>query len=178
MLKKDLPLPLQRRGMHNYELKMKNYELMVATANRQSRAWKEWGQQLTKNQAGQHTKTRKYTINQNHDNKQNLGADNVYSYGKWNFDAAALNNHALNNQDKSLRNYRKNAFFAFFSRNIWRVQKKAVPLHPLSEESVCSFIIAAIAQLVEHDLAKVGVASSSLVCRSKEGQDIVPAFFL
>ena len=26
---------------------------------------------------------------------------------------------------------------------------------------------AAIAQLVEHDLAKVGVASSSLVCRSK-----------
>ena len=26
--------------------------------------------------------------------------------------------------------------------------------------------IAAIAQLVEHDLAKVGVASSSLVCRS------------
>ena len=27
---------------------------------------------------------------------------------------------------------------------------------------------AAIAQLVEHDLAKVGVASSSLVCRSVE----------
>ena len=27
-------------------------------------------------------------------------------------------------------------------------------------------IIAGIAQLVEHDLAKVGVASSSLVCRS------------
>ena len=27
-------------------------------------------------------------------------------------------------------------------------------------------VIAAIAQLVEHDLAKVGVASSSLVCRS------------
>ena len=27
---------------------------------------------------------------------------------------------------------------------------------------------AAIAQLVEHDLAKVGVASSSLVCRSNE----------
>ena len=26
--------------------------------------------------------------------------------------------------------------------------------------------VAAIAQLVEHDLAKVGVASSSLVCRS------------
>ena len=29
------------------------------------------------------------------------------------------------------------------------------------------FLNAAIAQLVEHDLAKVGVASSSLVCRSK-----------
>ena len=28
------------------------------------------------------------------------------------------------------------------------------------------FFYAAIAQLVEHDLAKVGVASSSLVCRS------------
>ena len=29
-----------------------------------------------------------------------------------------------------------------------------------------TFLNAAIAQLVEHDLAKVGVASSSLVCRS------------
>ena len=29
-------------------------------------------------------------------------------------------------------------------------------------------LFAAIAQLVEHDLAKVGVASSSLVCRSKQ----------
>ena len=29
---------------------------------------------------------------------------------------------------------------------------------------------AAIAQLVEHDLAKVGVASSSLVCRSQHAQ--------
>ena len=29
-----------------------------------------------------------------------------------------------------------------------------------------AFFNAAIAQLVEHDLAKVGVASSSLVCRS------------
>ena len=32
---------------------------------------------------------------------------------------------------------------------------------------------AAIAQLVEHDLAKVGVASSSLVCRSNEEGGIV-----
>ena len=35
------------------------------------------------------------------------------------------------------------------------------PLHKLKIISC-----AAIAQLVEHDLAKVGVASSSLVCRS------------
>ena len=36
---------------------------------------------------------------------------------------------------------------------------------------------AEIAQLVEHDLAKVGVASSSLVFRSKEDKSIV-FFFL
>ena len=33
-------------------------------------------------------------------------------------------------------------------------------------ESISAHFFAAIAQLVEHDLAKVGVASSSLVCRS------------
>ena len=33
--------------------------------------------------------------------------------------------------------------------------------------------VAAIAQLVEHDLAKVGVASSSLVCRSNVFFEIV-----
>ena len=46
-------------------------------------------------------------------------------------------------------------------------QKKAVPLHSHSEE--CSLLrikIAEIAQLVEHDLAKVGVAGSSPVFRS------------
>jgi hypothetical protein len=32
------------------------------------------------------------------------------------------------------------------------------------------FIVAEIAQLVEHNLAKVGVASSSLVFRSKQKQ--------
>ena len=36
------------------------------------------------------------------------------------------------------------------------------PLHKIS----IFLFVAAIAQLVEHDLAKVGVASSSLVCRS------------
>ena len=41
---------------------------------------------------------------------------------------------------------------------------------PLHMDSKCKSLLtvfnAAIAQLVEHDLAKVGVASSSLVCRS------------
>jgi hypothetical protein len=36
---------------------------------------------------------------------------------------------------------------------------------------------AGIAQLVEHDLAKVGVASSSLVSRSKNLGTHVPGFF-
>ena len=36
---------------------------------------------------------------------------------------------------------------------------------------------AEIAQLVEHDLAKVGVASSSLVFRSKQKATLVVAFF-
>ena len=36
----------------------------------------------------------------------------------------------------------------------------------LGTDSIIAPSTAAIAQLVEHDLAKVGVASSSLVCRS------------
>ena len=41
-------------------------------------------------------------------------------------------------------------------------------MHPLSREKVSGLTHnAAIAQLVEHDLAKVGVASSSLVFRSR-----------
>ena len=46
------------------------------------------------------------------------------------------------------------------------VSKKYVLLHPLLREKVYQKN-AEIAQLVEHDLAKVGVASSSLVFRSK-----------
>jgi hypothetical protein len=45
----------------------------------------------------------------------------------------------------------------------------------------CSVINAGIAQLVEHNLAKVGVASSNLVSRSKEFKDLgrhQAAFFL
>ena len=47
------------------------------------------------------------------------------------------------------------------------IQKKVVPLHPHSEEcSLLRGIAAEIAQLVEHNLAKVGVAGSSPVFRS------------
>ena len=73
----------------------------------------------------------------------------------------------------------KYTFPHFFLAKILRYQKKAVILHPLSREKVSGLTHnAAIAQLVEHDLAKVGVASSSLVCRSRKEQDYVPAFFL
>ncbi len=41
----------------------------------------------------------------------------------------------------------------------------------------CSYTFAMIAQLVEHDLAKVGVASSSLVHRSMKMQDPVLHLF-
>ena len=52
-------------------------------------------------------------------------------------------------------------------------------MHSLSVESDVLKHFAAIAQLVEHNLAKVGVASSSLVCRSIEmSRTQVPAFFL
>ena len=62
----------------------------------------------------------------------------------------------------------KYTFSHFFLAKILWYQKKAVILHPLSREKVSGLTHnAAIAQLVEHDLAKVGVASSSLVCRSK-----------
>ena len=60
---------------------------------------------------------------------------------------------------------RKNAFFC---KKIWSCAIFVVPLHPLSNESDVLKHFAAIAQLVEHNLAKVGVASSSLVCRSIE----------
>ncbi len=50
------------------------------------------------------------------------------------------------------------------------VQKFVLPLQPISgmNEIKCSYKYAVIAQLVEHNLAKVGVASSSLVHRSKK----------
>ena len=69
----------------------------------------------------------------------------------------------------------KCTFFSLFFRNCLVVQKKAVPLHSQNgndtvapwntEQQIKKF--AEIAQLVEHNLAKVRVASSSLVFRSK-----------
>ena len=66
---------------------------------------------------------------------------------------------------------RKMHFFCIFLPKNLVISKKAVPLHPLSKTKHIdlTFIVqkvAEIAQLVEHDLAKVGVASSSLVFRS------------
>ena len=53
-------------------------------------------------------------------------------------------------------------------RNVLEVSQKALPLHSQSRKLLSLREIAEIAQLVEHNLAKVRVASSSLVFRSKE----------
>ena len=53
-------------------------------------------------------------------------------------------------------------FFCIFSKNSLQVSRKCLPLHPQQVRN------AEIAQLVEHNLAKVGVASPSLVFRSNE----------
>ena len=58
--------------------------------------------------------------------------------------------------------------------NVLVVQKKALPLHPQSRNKPRLRKQAEIAQLVEHNLAKVRVASSSLVFRSK-GQNLTSA---
>ena len=58
-------------------------------------------------------------------------------------------------------------FFQKKSKKSLVIQKKVVPLHPHSEEcSLLRGITAEIAQLVEHNLAKVGVAGPSPVFRS------------
>ena len=59
----------------------------------------------------------------------------------------------------------------FHTKNLKKVlvvQKKGLPLHPQTRNQPSIAKIAEIAQLVEHNLAKVRVASSSLVFRSKE----------
>ena len=52
-------------------------------------------------------------------------------------------------------------------RNVLEVSQKALPLHSQSRKLLSLREIAEIAQLVEHNLAKVRVASSSLVFRSR-----------
>ena len=70
-------------------------------------------------------------------------------------------------------------FFNTFFVEKFGISEKSSTFAPAFEKEVCGLLhFAAIAQLVEHDLAKVGVASSSLVCRSHEEQDSVPAFLL
>ncbi len=54
---------------------------------------------------------------------------------------------------------RKAAFFEIYVHKVLTDKFKSVQYAPLKHD-------AGIAQLVEHDLAKVGVASSSLVSRS------------
>ena len=56
-------------------------------------------------------------------------------------------------------------------------KKNGVPLHSQSERLQSSKHNAEIAQLVEHNLAKVGVASSSLVFRSKWKRQLQAVFF-
>ena len=70
----------------------------------------------------------------------------------------------------------KYTFSHFFLAKILWYQKKAVILHPLSREKVSGLTHnAAIAQLVEHDLAKVGDAyvSGAYVAR-RAGSSPVP----
>ena len=58
----------------------------------------------------------------------------------------------------------------FHTKNLKKVlvvQKKGLSLHPQTRNQPSIAKIAEIAQLVEHNLAKVRVASSSLVFRSK-----------
>ena len=52
------------------------------------------------------------------------------------------------------------------------IQKKSLPLHPQTRKQLSNAKNAEIAQLVEHNLAKVRVASSSLVFRSKKGRNL------
>ena len=63
---------------------------------------------------------------------------------------------------------RNQTFFKKTSPNIWSIPQKLLTLHPLRHQngSRQQHHHAEIAQLVEHNLAKVGVASSSLVFRS------------
>ncbi len=51
-------------------------------------------------------------------------------------------------------------------------------MHKIPKSHIITHSQAGIAQLVEHNLAKVGVASSSLVSRSRKASDISEAFLI
>ena len=69
-------------------------------------------------------------------------------------------------------------FIFFFLKNLVMSKKSSTFALAFGKEVMSDLSHnAAIAQLVEHDLAKVGVASSSLVCRSNEEGRIVSCFF-
>ena len=57
-----------------------------------------------------------------------------------------------------------------FLLNILQEEKKGLTLH--SKNGKTAMLNAKIAQLVEHDLAKVGVAGSSPVFRSSSGRNV------
>ena len=61
-------------------------------------------------------------------------------------------------------------FSKFFCRKVWKLKKSAYLCNPKQQEWVTN---AEIAQLVEHNLAKVRVASSSLVFRSKKSAEML-----
>ena len=62
-----------------------------------------------------------------------------------------------------VKSRRKSTFFENFYKKVWKFKFYAYLCNPITGT------YAEVAQLVEHNLAKVGVASSSLVFRSKTG---------
>ena len=74
---------------------------------------------------------------------------------------------------------KENTFFLhFFAKIFGHIKKKQYLCTRFREGSSVLTKNAAIAQLVEHNLAKVGVASSSLVFRSKLGSCESDCLFL
>ena len=70
---------------------------------------------------------------------------------------------------KNTNKTHQNIFYKKITTQISLIRNKSLSLHPQPHSEGVIYLFAAIAQLVEHDLAKVGVASSSLVCRSLNG---------
>ena len=70
------------------------------------------------------------------------------------------------------KNDKKCAFFENFRKKVWKFKIYAYLCNPITGT------YAEVAQLVEHNLAKVGVASSSLVFRSKQKKSAEMLTFL